>query len=520
MSSVPFPNFVGSSYTSLSKYAAIERTVNFFIEVTEDPEDTKKNNATLYPTPCAGYLSGPATGAYAQPSRGLLELNGKLFGVNGNTIIQYVLPTPVFPNGIFSRLIPTVQNDGNPVSMIANGVTNNNQQVFISSADKGYIYVPSSGGFVDLAAQVPGFIAGNGAAFLDDFFISLIPGTNGFQISKENDGSQWDAADVSYTQGQSDTLVNLIADREYLWLFGNRRSEIWYNQGGQFFPFAIQPGAFMEIGLGAKYSLVQADSSLFWIGQDKRGGLSAWRANGLTPLRVSNHAVETAWSKYSTVSDCVSYSFLWRGHIFVRFIFPTAKAAWTYDATASQQRGYAEWHENSFTDSNGDFQAPVERSHAYVNGVHVVGSGGGEGNPGTLYQFTDTTIIDADPVILLRYSNDGGNTFGSEIEIHVGKIGEYTKRAIVNLLGNARDRVFWARCVDYGDCPNALGAVYPNVFPVTRDRICPHLFENNNRIYYDRLEIECQKGIGNQAGQTTAFWALVNAYLTFTVGTT
>jgi len=381
-----------------------------------------------------------------------------------------------------------VADDGAPVFMTANGVTTINQQIFIVSGGQGYIYVPATGVFTALSS-VPGFQGGQGATFLDDYFISLIPGTNGFQISGINDGTAWDPSDVAYTQGQSDTLVNLIADREYLWLFGGRRSEIWYNQGGQFFPFAIQPGAFLEVGLQASASLVQADNSLFWIGQDKRGGLSAWRANGLVPTRVSNHAVEWAWSQYTTVNDCVAYSFQWRGHIFIRFIFPTAKAAWTYDCVASRLLGYAVWHENTFTDGNGIPQAPIERSHAYFQGVHVVGSGGIDGFPGTLYQFTDATIIPENPVILLRLSRDGGKTYGPEYQLPVGKIGEYSKRVIKNLLGAARDLVVEVTCVDYGDANG--------VFPITRKRVCPHLFSENHLVYYSRLEIEVQKGIGS-----------------------
>lgn len=489
-----FKGFTGAAYRSLSVYAASEDCVNFFPEVIEDPDETAKSNVVLYPTPCTGTYSESPYGvarACNQPARALLELNGRLFGVNGNAFFQdftNLLNPPLSDSPVNWG---TVANDAanSPAFMIANGVTTTNQQIFISASDRAYIF-DLNGVFTPLAT-VPGFIAGRGAAFLDNYFISLIPNTNGFQISAINNGRLWDAADVAYTQGQSDYLVNLIADREYLWLFGSRRSEIWYNQGGQFFPFAIQPGAFLEIGLGAAASLIQADNSLFWIGQDKRGGLSAWRANGLTPIRVSNHAVEAAWSKYVTVTDCVAYSFLWRGHTFIRFIFPTAKAAWTYDCAASRMLGYAVWHRNRFTDNNGSEFAPLERAYAYVNGYHVVSSGGVDGFPGTLYQFTDDTLMPVDPFLQLRFSKDGGNTFGAERKLAVGKAGEFTKRCLTNLLGAGRDWVFWARCVDYGECGG--------IFPIVRDRVCPHIFNENKIISIKRMEIEAQKGIGGIA---------------------
>lgn len=481
-----FEGFCGASYQNISKYAAVEQSINFFPEVVEDP-DEKKARVILVPTPgTAVYSESPYGVARAcnQPSRALLELNGRLFGVNGNAFFQDF--TEIGGGGPFHW--GTVANDAanSPAYMIANGVATQQQQIFTSASDKGYIF--DLNGVFTALSTVPGFVAGRGAAFLDDFFISIIPGTNGFQISAINNGRLWDPADVAYTQGQSDILVNLIADREYLWLFGGRRSEIWYNQGGQFFPFAIQPGAFLEIGLQAAGSLIQADNSIFWIGLDKRGGLSAWRANGLTPIRVTNHAVEAAWQRYPTVNDAFAYSFLWRGHTFVRFIFPTAKAAWTYDCAASRMLGYSAWHRNNFTGANGIQSAPVERTHAYINGHHVVGSGGVDGFPGTLYQFTDNTLLPADPYLILRFSKDGGNTFGPERKLYIGKVGEYEKRCLTNLLGAARDGVFWVRCIDYGECGG--------IFPIVRDRICPHIFNENKLVTYRRLEIEAQKGIG------------------------
>ena len=508
-----FKGFIGGFGQLLSKYAGVERCVNFFPEVVETP-DEPKSKLVLFPTPCTGIYSARA--AQYGPCRGLLELNGILIGVNGATVYQFTPPSPALPMGQF---VPygIIDNDGLPISMIANGVTNSNQQVFIVT-QSGHAYILDADGsnpppLTDLGT-VPGFAAGTGAAFLDDYFISIIPRTNGFQISSINDGLTWDQADEAFTQGQSDTLVNLIADREYLWLFGNRRSEIWYNQGGQFFPFAIQPGAFLEIGLQAFGSLIQADNSIFWIGQDKRGGLSAWRSNGLTPIRVSNHAVETAWSKYPTASitAATSYSFLWRGHTFVRTIFPPNPATgfkgagWTYDCAASRQLGYATWHENSFTDGNGQQWAPLERAHAYFQGTHVVGSGGQDGFPGALYQFTDSTELPPNPQLLIRQSTDGGNTFGAERQVPAGASGQYEIRWISNLWRAARDCVFWVRCIDYGEAGG--------MFPITRDRICPHLYDGNQRMYYRRLEIEGNKAIGSQGGTTTGFWGLVNAYLT------
>lgn len=48
----------------------------------------------------------------------------------------------------------------------------------------------------------------------------------------------------------------------------------------------------------------------------------------------------------------------------------------------------------------------------------------------------------SDPVLVLRFSDDGGNTWSSSFERPLGKQGEYAKRVYWNRLGSAYDRVF------------------------------------------------------------------------------
>ena len=48
----------------------------------------------------------------------------------------------------------------------------------------------------------------------------------------------------------------------------------------------------------------------------------------------------------------------------------------------------------------------------------------------------------SDPQIFLRYSDDGGYTWSSELWRSMGKTGAYRQRAIWRQLGRARDRVF------------------------------------------------------------------------------
>jgi len=48
----------------------------------------------------------------------------------------------------------------------------------------------------------------------------------------------------------------------------------------------------------------------------------------------------------------------------------------------------------------------------------------------------------SDPIVLLRLSRDGGQTWGEEIRMQAGALGAYTQRVLARRLGHARDTVF------------------------------------------------------------------------------
>ena len=52
------------------------------------------------------------------------------------------------------------------------------------------------------------------------------------------------------------------------------------------------------------------------------------------------------------------------------------------------------------------------------------------------------TGLGSDPQIMMRYSDDGGHTWSSELWRDIGKIGKYKTRVKWNKLGRSRDRVY------------------------------------------------------------------------------
>lgn len=384
-----FQGFTGPSYQSLSKAAALERTVNYY---QESPEIAGEQKQGPYLYPRAGskpFSANPST--IPQAVRGMIEfdgngvLDGAVLGVSGNTFWQ------IAPDGTVTNW-GTVADDGLPVQIVANAASVG--QIAVASA--GHLYVLASGVF----AEVPindDFFGARGLAFIDGYFAVLSDTLNHqqFQICSLNNGRLWNAADVAILLGQADPLRAMIANQEYLVFLGARRGQLWYNTGNNGFPFAIESGAFIEVGTNAPASLVQSDTTVFWIGQDARGANVAMRLQGLQSRRISTHAVEAAWSAYPTTSDCICCPLTWNGHSLIRYIFPTADAGWEYDITESARVGYEAWTEISFTDANGNSHAPFERAHCYAFGKHLIGSGGADGSPGAVYEIDGATYEDA-----------------------------------------------------------------------------------------------------------------------------
>lgn len=496
--SSPFPGFVGPSYQLEDRYAAIERTVNWYLTANESAEEAKFKLA-LAPSPGnAPFGPVPVPAPFNQPNRGLLYYREIVYGVNG---------TVAFALNSFGGMVVLgiVADDHQPVSMVGNGTG----QVGIASAGHFYVVTAATLAFAEVPITEEGFLGSSFLTFQDGYVLSIVPNSNKFQISGTDatpvgDMSLWSAANIAVMAGQQDYLRGIISSREYIRILGQRRSQVYQNVGNQGiggFPFQNYNETFIETGIAAPFSLADLGDSLIWIGEDARGQRACWVDPAFQPQRASTFAVEQFWQQYPTIADAVAFPFIWMGHLMYQVTFPTADKTWVYDVTVSRLIGRHIWHERSYTSGIGVTGARPERFHAFAWGKHLVGSSGSDGNPGAIYQYVWPAAIlaqDAEPQLLLRWSNDAGNTWGPEYNIPTGKVGEYGTRAYMNRCGYARDRVFWTRLAD-----SALGSECGVDFdgnqiqvPIVRDRIAPHLYQGNKRVIYNRIEFDLARGTG------------------------
>lgn len=451
-----FPNFVGPSYESQSSIAAGEKLVNWYVE--ELPAGSK-NQFALFP--CPG-IKAFAT-LTDSPGRGIFGENGRCFAVAGTTLFE------IDSGGTPTSRGTVAQND-NPAQMVTNG--DGGKELFISSGAQGYVLdlttniLTNPVSAVDFAGQV------------DGFFVALDANSSTLKISESLDGSTWDATQIAQRTSASDNWEAMIVIRREILLMGSRSSEVWYNAGRSPFPFARRPDAYFEVGVMAPYSLARFGNTAAWLGQSVEGSGIVYWLNGYTPERISNHAVEWAIQQYKAaggITDAVGWSYEQQGHGFYCIDFPSAEVTWCYDNVTRQWHERGKW--NTTTGSYGKYRARFQVEMFEKNLVCDNSGTGVHSLDPTTYTDVDGSVLrrvrraphinqenqrltfdrleleadrgvgltsgqGSDPQLMLRYSNDGGKTFGTQRNRTLGKIGEWDTRIRWNRCGSARDRVF------------------------------------------------------------------------------
>lgn len=438
----------------------------------ESVEAQGKSQIVMYPTPGLSFFAALP----GSPVRGEYEFNGRMFAVSGGNFCE------VYADGTFKQY-GTVANNGGTVTMEANQAN----QLAICSGGNIYIF--------DIANLLfSGPIAGllepvSMLTFCDGYFLALLANTGRFQISTLLDGTSWPGLQVNKVSVFAENPIAIAWDHREIWLASTKRATGYYNSGSTSIFDPLGPSAYIEAGIGAKFSAVRMDNTLFWLEAAERGGGIARRAQGYTPVRVSNHAVEYQWSKYSTITDAIGYSYQDQGHTFWVLYFPTANATWVYDVATQM------WHERGYWDTTaGAYTAHRSRCHAFCFGKHLVGdwktgniydmeipgpNGSGGWNfaddngtnirrerisppvskenerirharlqidlePGLGPQppLTDGNGNARSPQMAVSWTDDGGHTWSNEHMLSAGQAGKYRTRAILRRLGESRVRSY------------------------------------------------------------------------------
>jgi hypothetical protein len=350
----------------------------------------------------------------------------------------------------------------------------------------------------------PGFpTAPSRLAFIEGWLIVNQQGTRTFQTSGPTPYQVlWPGAFNALKDSSTDNLVTLIENERELRLPGERTSEVWYNSGiSANFSFSRIPGVGPQIGCSAQHSITRVGENIIWLGSNEQGQNMVVTYEQYSWKRISTHAIEHAISQYPLVSDAIGYGYEEEGHLFYVLTFPTADATWVYDMTSEL------WHQRaSFNQSTGAFHR--HRSNCFMNfgNIRMVG----DYQTGQLHQMSRAYYTDAgnplvcvrrsphiwskpnrerlffnqlqieftpgvglqtgqgsNPLVMMRFSDDGGFTWSNQLTSSIGLAGNTKNRCMFYCLGYAdRDRV-WE--IQYSD-------------PTVRDIVGATLYGERSRV--------------------------------------
>lgn len=311
-----------------------------------------------------------------------------------------------------------------------------------------------------------GFVVPSCLTAQDSYFIVGKKDTFYYQISSLNDGSEWSALDLGTVEGNADPITSMISDHRQVVAMGGESGEVLYNSGATAFPFERYPDIFIEDGIGAPHTIKKIDNSLMYLNRD----FLIKRLDGFTPKVVSPANLNSIIAAMQTKSDSFAFVYSLYGHIFYTITFPSANISYCYDASTGL---YHQWSSGL----NGGRHR--SNCYAFFNGKHLVG----DYEDGKIYRLDPDTYTDrgepikwqytspsyeergrmlfhkeleiafeggvgittgqgSDPVVVMRYSDDGMKTWSNESWKKLGKIGKYKNRVRWARLGGSRGRIY------------------------------------------------------------------------------
>lgn len=464
------------------------------IGVTFDNQAYYWDGSHISPTPPGAAGVWPLPSAITNlPGRGAWELPGgkQSLWVIGNGCFLMTVATPLTGStqaAFTIKRVGTLNTNTGPVSIRDNGVGGT---AVIVDGPYGYYYTVATQAFIQITD--PAFLGADRVAFIDGWWVFNQPGTQVFYTPTSTYSLAFNGSNFALKDGATDLLVSLIENKEELWLIGEKTTEVWYDAGGQFFPFQRLVSTMLQVGCSAKHSVARFNSEnsdgLMWLGKSERGQNVVIKIVGFTAKVISTPAINDAISSYTKVDDAFAYTYQEDGHEFYMLTFPSAVneyggggMTWCYDGSTDM------WHQRlSYEPYSQSWNR--HRSSCFLNfqNQRLVA----DYQNGSIYQMTRQAYTDAgwplvawrraphiwdgaarervfmaflqiefrpgvgnqsgpgfDPQAVLQISRDAGTTFGQMLNRSIGRAGQFLTRTIWRRLSFARDAVIDLKVYD------------------------------------------------------------------------
>ena len=332
--------FVGGENVTPDPLQNRQQCINFYPEV--DQQNPKQTTALLGCPGLVQLVAAPGGGApgfsssmtaWPQPSavtnlpvRGFWELPGDQTALVVIASTCYLMTASTATASSFPTLslasVGTLQTSSGPVCIRDN---NAGGYAVIVDGPYGYFYNISTQVFTQI--NDPAFLGADRVAFIDGWWIFNEPNSQTFYTNFPQYGTGFSGSYFALKDGAPDNLVTIIENKQQLWLIGDKTTEIWYDAGGQYFPFQRLVGTLLQSGCKAKHSISrfnsQGQDGLMWFGRSERGENVILRTRGFNTEAVSTPAFGDEVATYPVTSDAIGYTYQEDTHEFYVLTFPT-----------------------------------------------------------------------------------------------------------------------------------------------------------------------------------------------------
>lgn len=322
--------------------------------------------------------------------------------------------------------------------------------------------------------------------FVDGFFV-FSHADGRISHTESDDATTIDALAFGAVESSPDSCIRVIERQGEIIALGTKSSEFFGNEGSA--PFAFGRKVAVNVGCAAAGSAAKVDQTVMFIADDNTVRI----LNGYTAQRVSTHAVERAILAEPDRADIVAVTWRYKGH--TMYCISGSTFSYCYDLATQlwhdrKSYGLERWRISSVTEFNGDliagdyaanklyrmsddygdeadaplvveittppvhaWPARVKFAALFLDMIPGVGKIYTPAQPKYLMWGASVlswgassltwgdavpeigNIEDYDPVVMMRWSDDGGITWSAEHQRPIGKLAENQRRIVFRRLG-------------------------------------------------------------------------------------
>ncbi len=315
-----------------------EYTMNLYPEKVSDEVYTLKRRAGHVVTGSLGFAGG---------GRGQISVNARHFGIRGSFFCEIV-------NGVSVTRGNLISSQG-ICALVACLPPNGDGQILIVGPEdnEGYVFQIATNTYTRLTEADHGFVSGGAqGVFFGGRAFTIKKGTGQFQCSEPYNFLSWPGDAFGTAEFDSDELLALETNGNYLLLLGRYTGEMWVFQDTVPLP-VVPTNSTFRIGILAPQAHICFENDFYWFGGNAEGkGVIYTLSAGGEPRIISDYSIDRNIAPLQEQTDAFMYAYQDLGHRFVFLTFGTASRTFVYDISEGL------WHEESTRlDPSGVFTA-------------------------------------------------------------------------------------------------------------------------------------------------------------------